>query len=409
MGGIFIFLVIGAIVFFVVKSGQATQEQWKTAAQRLHLTYRPGGGMGLSGGIYGTLNDHRVEVSTFTKGSGNSSSTYTRYRIEYRNPVPVDMKITRQGMMQGIGKAFGMQDIEVGNPAFDDYLLVKGADPDAVRGFLSIEIQSAIRDLAFTYSNVTITGTYAQIDKSGKESDAGIMVNTVRRLAGFCETMMEADRNEAAVAAPEVEVDAAPSGMPIIEIEPPEIPFDQLPSANPIVPEPPEIPALPDDPEFPDEELTEVSLPEELMVEEEMLTEIEALKDPGDPIDLPEQGPLDLVETAKQLFGDSGGSLLVSSQFDEQCKGRKITGSGELIRVSRISYDPIFTDTKGAKATISVCQLAGTYSKIKVVAEVMYPREEYDQLDARVGMTLPVSGRLVAQDSMMHRLYVVAD
>ncbi|MDH3981555.1 MAG: hypothetical protein OES84_01500, partial [Kiritimatiellaceae bacterium] len=143
MGFLFFVAVVGAVIFMANKSSKATLLQWQTAASNLNLAYYKGG-FGTSGTISGQINGHRIAVSTITKGSGNSSSTYTRYRVEYRVRVPVDLKITRQGMLHGIGKAFGLQDIEVGDSRLDDLVIIHGANPDKVRDFLSPELRDTI-------------------------------------------------------------------------------------------------------------------------------------------------------------------------------------------------------------------------------------------------------------------------
>ncbi len=416
MGFFIILIVIGVIVFSSYRSGQAAQEQWRQAAQRLNLGYQPGG-LGGAGSILGRMNGHRVSVSTFTKGSGNSSRTYTRYQMEYRNAVPVDMKITRQGMLQGMGKVFGMQDIEVGNPAFDDHLLVQGAVPERVRDFLTVEVQSAIRDLAFTYADITITGRHVEISKSGKDGDAAVIVYTVRRLAGFCEAMMDAE-GDAEV--PDIlEVDEYPSATPLIDIEPPEVPYDPLASAQPIVPDPPLVPVEPDEPQFLEETLPEPAEPEPVAVmdeEPELVAVMDEVPEPAKEVETPPNPveheapvvfePVVLAEAARELFGDSGSTLLSSKLFEERFKNRTVTGSGELTRVGKFSYDPVFINIQGVKATLAVCTLQGTYSKIKVVAEVVFPPDQYDSLQARIGAELPVSGTLIGHDSTMYRLYV---
>lgn len=408
--GFFIFLlIVGAVVYFI-KTAKAAQEQWKVAAQRLNLVYHPGE-LGGAGSIMGNANGHRVTVNTVTNSGENSTKTYTHVRLAYRDPVAVDFRITLQGMKQEPGKAYGLQYVETGNPKFDDYFVVRGAHPDKVRDLLTSKLQSALRDLALGYGcDVTVTGNYVETSKPGKVTDAAVIVNTVRRLSGFCETMMEVCDNTETVSHT-LEVDAVPSAMPIIEIEPPEIPFDPLSSANPIVPDPPAIPVEQDEPDFPEEAVPEMAVGDAVAVAEE-----EPVSTTGDVIEsapeVPEEHvvaePIDLVDVAKDLFGDSGSSLLMSKRFDEQFKDRAVTGSGELTRVGKFSYDPVFTNTEGVKAIVSVCELQGTYSKIKVVAEVMYPPEKYDYLAARTDSILPIDGALIGQDAMMHRLFIVA-
>jgi hypothetical protein len=61
------------------------------------------------------------------------------------------------------------------------------------------------------------------------------------------------------------------------------------------------------------------------------------------------------------------------------------------------------------KVKISICELAGAYSKIKVSAEIMFPPESYDSLKSKEGSSLAISGQLIAQDSMLNMLFVVSE
>jgi hypothetical protein len=103
---------------------------------------------------------------------------------------------------------------------------------------------------------------------------------------------------------------------------------------------------------------------------------------------------------------DSGSALLASKVFDENYKGRRIEGSGTVKRVGRISYDPIFGSIRGIKVSLNVCEMDGAYSKIKVSAETIFPLEEFETLKAQEGKSLHISGRLIAQDKMMRKLFV---
>jgi hypothetical protein len=66
----------------------------------------------------------------------------------------------------------------------------------------------------------------------------------------------------------------------------------------------------------------------------------------------------------------------------------------------------VFVNSSGVKATIEVCELDGSYSKIIIVAEIKFPTEQYDMLSAKVDENVPFEGVLIGQDSLMHKLFV---
>ena len=74
-----------------------------------------------------------ITLDTYTESSGESSTTYTRMRAPYVNPEGFRFTIYRKGPFSGLGKLLGMQDIEVGDPEFDEAFIIKGNDESMVR------------------------------------------------------------------------------------------------------------------------------------------------------------------------------------------------------------------------------------------------------------------------------------
>ena len=77
--------------------------------------------------------DWIITLDTYTQSSGNTSSTYTRLRAPYFNPEGFRFEIYRAGFFSEVGKALGMQDIEVGHKRFDDDFVIKSNRPRRVR------------------------------------------------------------------------------------------------------------------------------------------------------------------------------------------------------------------------------------------------------------------------------------
>lgn len=72
--------------------------------------------------------DWEVVLDTYTVSTGKSSVTYTRIRAPYINRDDFAFKIYRKHVFTGIGKAFGMQDVTVGHPVFDQDFVIQGTD-----------------------------------------------------------------------------------------------------------------------------------------------------------------------------------------------------------------------------------------------------------------------------------------
>lgn len=404
MGFIVFIAIIAGIVFYVSNSAaKANRQKWQSAANQLKLAFTAGGGSSV-GRIAGSINGHTVTIGTFTRGSGNSSQTYTKYTLEYRDRIPVDFKMVTQGLRHSVGKAFGLQDIEVGDKAFDDQILLQGARPEAVVEWLSPGLRNDIRVLAATYPDIVITNDLVVVNKRGTDTEPGIIAHIVRRLVNFCDVITSASSVDSDFhMAPDTEPQNLEDNTYEPVFEPVEPAFNPLTSSNPIVPEPVWTELEVDEP-FPDEKDPAAEV--ETVVIEEVPPAVEAvqLEEHDAPV-LAEVVELESIAT-ELSGGDSGQSLIAGKIFEQKYKGRQIKGSGVLRRVSRFSYDPIFKNCRGVKAIIELCELAGPYSAIKVSAVVKYSEEDHDALEAKVDEAVPISGTLVAFDSMMHHYFI---
>jgi hypothetical protein len=78
--------------------------------------------------------------------TGESSQTYTRLRAPYVNPDGFRFKIYRKGIFSELGKLLFMQDIEVGDPEFDEAFIIQGNDEFKVRDlFANPKLRELIR------------------------------------------------------------------------------------------------------------------------------------------------------------------------------------------------------------------------------------------------------------------------
>src|SRR5215203_1488486 len=69
-----------------------------------------------------------VTLDTYTVTTGHAHFTYTRMRAPYVNPDGLRFTVYRRSFFSELGKLLGMQDIEVGDPDFDEAFIVKGTD-----------------------------------------------------------------------------------------------------------------------------------------------------------------------------------------------------------------------------------------------------------------------------------------
>ncbi len=420
--GFFLFIVVGGIAFYMwMKKGKENQACWQDAATRLGLGYFPGD-VGMLGKISGLKGGHLVEINSYFKTQGNASNPYTKYRIRYHEPIQVDFRIVRQNALHKTASFLGLQDVEVGDPAFDDRALVRGMYPDRIIEFLTLERRMAIVHLLESYVDIEITNEYMELNKPGKDTNAYVIFNTASSMLSATNDLTDTTPTLADTAHI-VEINESPFPASVLgvekpeEVEPTEKVKDPYFPENPFVKEPSGVDFVEDwgadgsetEPGSSVEQRDEVLKPlqpveptdPEITVTDDILPDIQ--EEAADE-QVVESG---LQVIADELFsGDSGAILKAAGLFKERYENKRVVGEGLLKRVSQFSYDPVFTSCGGVKATFKICDLPGPYSKIQVMADVMYPKERYTELKAAVGSSIPISGTLVALDAVMHQLFV---
>ena len=112
------------------------------------------GGSYIKGGYWGTdvlryrHGDWEILLDTTMTSksprSGPSVANCTRMRAPFVNKDGLRFTIYRKGIFSSLGKLFGMQDLEIGDPFFDDPFIIKGNDQKKIARLLS---DAALKEL----------------------------------------------------------------------------------------------------------------------------------------------------------------------------------------------------------------------------------------------------------------------
>jgi hypothetical protein len=136
---------------------------------------------------------------------------YTRMRAPFVNPSGFRFEVYRKSVFSGIAKALGMQDVEIGDPPFDEDFIIKSADESRLRQLLANE---RIRELIAKQRDVNFAvkddeGWFGTKFPEGVDELYFVVVGVVKdidRLASvyelFTETLDELCRMGAAVDTP---------------------------------------------------------------------------------------------------------------------------------------------------------------------------------------------------------------
>ncbi|MDE2662500.1 MAG: HEAT repeat domain-containing protein [Gemmatimonadota bacterium] len=112
--------------------GPRRRDVWRQLAGEVDGQFHEGG-LFNPFAVQARTGDWILTLDTFTSGDGKTNQTFTRLRAPYFNPDGFRFEIYRAGLLSGLGKAMGLQDIEVGHPRFDRDFVIKGNAPRRLR------------------------------------------------------------------------------------------------------------------------------------------------------------------------------------------------------------------------------------------------------------------------------------
>lgn len=394
----FFFLLVVVMAALVIHAVNASKRQvneaWRAAALTLRLPYQDPA-LGAPRRMEGALPTGHVVVETFTPSGGKSSTTSTRYRARYPQPLGLGLRLTRESFISGVGKLVGIGDIEVGDTAFDSQVLVKGNDPRRVVEFLTPARRSRILRALHAFPGVVIGDAEIVWESVGLHADSSRIVATTRQLSELAQFL--GSKGAPAGSAPPRA--AAASGAAAV------------PSASAAAARPPrarrEVRRL-------RAERTSVSGAGSLVRAAAPAATPEPQRPQAPPTGGSRAPPAfaapalsDASSVCEDLFRPERTGLEVEKAFEERYAGARIRWKGLLETVDPYSYDFVFGNVAGTKAVFRIHQVpSGPYGTEPVRATVQLPAGSTEALRKRVGSTLGFEGRLAKVDSFLRNLYV---
>ncbi|MBI4575379.1 MAG: tetratricopeptide repeat protein [Planctomycetes bacterium] len=448
--------VIGIAVGVTVRMQRRAEAAFQGASRSLGLRYSPGGWMG-GRRLEGEVKGYPVTVDTFTRGSGKTRHTYTRFRLRLPRPLGLGLSLTKEGFLSGVAKAFGSQDIQVGDAAFDAGVLVKGREAGRVRDFLTPARRMCVRHFLWAQGGGRVDDDEVYVETWGQVTDMGVIQTTVHLMARVARVLEGGgeegeDLNRAVAARREGRIDdalrivvrrvhppprkaARPAGKAArpagkaTATPPPDDPASGPPDEP--APGPPDEPAPPPSPEatLMEGEMLHLAgrLEEARRVFERARAEspgdpevvgwVEALGHPGGEAPAPAPPteavvPAGAAEGAASvcvaLFGGTSSGVEATRRFEGGYRGRAVRWEGTLVRVEDFSYDAVLGPGPGRRAVFEVAEVdAGLLGLRRVQALVrLLPEEDADRLRARVGARVAFEGSLLRCDGFLRNLYL---
>ncbi len=137
--------------------GSSKDEIWAQIAADIGGEFIEGGFWGKDVLIY-RHGEWQILLDTYTvttsTGTSTMTTTYTRMRAPFINKDGLYFKISREGFFSSIGKFFGTQDIEIGDPFFDKQFIIKGNNPEKIKLLLG---DDRIKELCQTQPRIHLS------------------------------------------------------------------------------------------------------------------------------------------------------------------------------------------------------------------------------------------------------------
>jgi hypothetical protein len=116
--------------------GPSRKELWRQLSEQMGARFDEGGFM-RGDKVHVTHGEWTLTLDTEVVSTGKVTVVYTRLRAPYVNPDGFRFTIYRRGFFSEVAKFFGMQDLEIGDEAFDHDFILKANDETKIRELLS--------------------------------------------------------------------------------------------------------------------------------------------------------------------------------------------------------------------------------------------------------------------------------
>jgi hypothetical protein len=116
--------------------GPSRKEIWRQLTAEIEGRYVDGG-FWKGDKVHATHGEWTVTLDTYAVSTGKATMVFTRMRAPYVNPDGFRFTIYRKSIFSGLATMLGMQDVRIGDEAFDREFIVKGTDEGKLRALFS--------------------------------------------------------------------------------------------------------------------------------------------------------------------------------------------------------------------------------------------------------------------------------
>ncbi len=110
------------------KQGRLQREAWQYFCDEVGAEYIVSQKRSKYDSVHAMYKSWDFVFDTFARSTGKTTILYTRVVAHYINSDSFRFRINRAGILSGLGKKLGMQDVVVGHPPFDKDFIIQGND-----------------------------------------------------------------------------------------------------------------------------------------------------------------------------------------------------------------------------------------------------------------------------------------
>ena len=175
--------------------GRDEREVWQATAEQLELRFRPGT-VNNPPHIHGEIDGFHVAV-TCSFDRRDKGSSRTTYELSYSS-LGAPIRIARQSTMARFGivrRLIDLDDLEIGDSAFDNVAIIDAAEVDVARAFLTSARRNAIAQLLAMseLDGVVVSETTTTFETPRIEGSARRLVGNLLGMAEFAKILSRSD------------------------------------------------------------------------------------------------------------------------------------------------------------------------------------------------------------------------
>lgn len=183
------------IVVLIIRQARRLQQQitegWGQVAERTGMTLNPSKPL-TPPALTGSYRHRPARLSMYTASQGKTQVRYTTLEIGVQNPSGWAISLQRETGLDALGRMFGVQDVTVGDPAFDQAMQIGSRPPEAA--VQALAGNAALREtvLGLPMVELDLDSRRVYYSQHGVETNPETLIAALDAASDFADAVEEA-------------------------------------------------------------------------------------------------------------------------------------------------------------------------------------------------------------------------